>query len=235
MTNFIEKAQKSRKAKNWTIYKKQRSKCNNLIKKTKASGHQNLIEEDATNPKKFWDCLKAVPSSKSCGIQSCSNINLNSTVKMFSDYFTGAVKKLKSLAYLREKFTWQFVKALPRHTNKHFTFDYISRVFILKELKALKRQKTTCIVELPPGLLKDCAGIIVGPLTYRINLSIKISAVPSVTKVAKISPVFRSGDSSTPENHRQISILPIAFQIVEKAVHHNLITFPTDCQYEFHR
>ena len=69
-----------------------------------------------------------------------------------------------------------------------------------------------------------------------INLSIKPSAVPSVWKIEKITPVFKSGDSIKPENHRPISGLPIASKILEKTVHNNLITFLenkhrlTDCQ-----
>ena len=43
----------SRKEKDWTKHKKQRNKCNNLIEKTKASYHGNLIEENATNQKGF--------------------------------------------------------------------------------------------------------------------------------------------------------------------------------------
>ena len=91
------KAQKSRKEKDWTIYKKQCNKCNNLSKKAKASYLQNLIEENAMNPKIFWNCIKAEFPSKSCCIQICASINLNPTVKTFSDYFSGAVKKMKSL------------------------------------------------------------------------------------------------------------------------------------------
>ena len=64
------KAQKSRNEKDWRIYKNQRNKCNNLIKKAKAPYHQNLVEENATNPKKFWICIKAVFPSKSCRIQT---------------------------------------------------------------------------------------------------------------------------------------------------------------------
>ena len=40
-----------------------------------------------------------------------------------------------------------------------------------KELKSLKRQKAPGIEELPPGLLKDCAEIIAGPLAYIIYQS----------------------------------------------------------------
>ena len=146
---------------------------------------------------------------------------------------------MKSLTYPLENFTWRYIRTLPRRTNEPFTFDYISRRFVLKELKALKGQKAPGIDELPPGLLKDCADIIAGPLAYIINLSIKTSTVPSVWKIANITPVFKSGDSTKPENHRPISVLPIASKILEKAVHHNLITFLenknllTDCQYGF--
>ena len=91
-----------------------------------------------------------------------------------------------------EKFTWLNIGTLQRRTNKHFTFDYISRAFVLKENK----QKAPGIDELPPGLLKDCADIIAGPLTYIIDLSIKTFTVPSVWKITKITPVFTSGDST---------------------------------------
>ena len=100
------KARRSRKERVWKIHKKQRNKCNNLIKKAKASYHRNLFEENARNPKKFWNCIKAVFPSTSCRIQTCTNLNLNSTVKTFSSYFSEAVKKLKSLTYPLENFTW---------------------------------------------------------------------------------------------------------------------------------
>ena len=119
------KAQKSREEKDWTIHKKQYYKCNNLIKKTKTSYHRNLIEENATNPKKFWNCKKVVFASKSCGIQTCTSIDLISTGKSFSDYFRGAVKKLKSLTYPLEHFMCRYMGILPRRTNEHFTFDFI--------------------------------------------------------------------------------------------------------------
>ena len=210
------KTQRSRKERVWKIHKKQRNKCNNLIKKAKASYHRSLFEENATNPKKFWNCIKAVFPSKSCRIQTSINLNLISTVKTFSSYFSEAVKKLKTLTYPLENFTWRYIRTLSKRTKEHFTFHYISRVFVLKEFKALKRQKAPGIDELPPGLLKDCADIIAGSLAYTIYLSIKTSTVPSVWKIAKITPVFKSGDLTKPENHRPISILPIASKILEK-------------------
>ena len=83
--------------------------------------------------------------------------------------------------------SWRYFGTLRRRSSEHFTFDFISRRFILKELKALKRQKAPGIDEFPPGLLNNCADIIAGLLAYIINLSIKTSSVPLVWKIAKIT------------------------------------------------
>ena len=87
---------------------------------------------------------------------------------------------MKSFTYPLEKFTWWFIRALLRRKNKHFTFDYVSRIFVLKELKDLKKQKATSNAKLPLGLIKDFVDIFVVPLVYIINLSMKTSTVPSV-------------------------------------------------------
>ena len=110
-------------------------------------------------------------------------------------------------------------------TENLFTLDYVSIVFIEKELSSLKRQKATGIDELPPGLLKDCAKGISKPLCHIINLSIQTSTVPTIWKVAKISPVFKSGVNTLPENYRPISVLPVLSKLLEKAVHSNLMNF----------
>ena len=86
-----------------------------------------------------------------------------------------------------------------------------------KELKLLSRQKSTGIDNLPPGLLKDCGSIISKPLCDIINLSIRSGKFSSSWKVAKVTPTFKSGSRSLPENYRAISVLPIVSKFLEKA------------------
>ena len=88
LDQLYRKAQKSRKDKDWTIYKEERNTCNNLIQKAKASYHQNLIEENARNSKKIQNCIKAMFELKPCRIKTYTCVNLNSTVKNFSNYFS---------------------------------------------------------------------------------------------------------------------------------------------------
>eukprot|EP00794_Sanderia_malayensis_P010378 gene10378-11460_t len=97
-------------------------------------------------------------------------------------------------------------------------------MFVEKQLKALKRNKSTGLNELPPGMIKDCAEQISKPLAYIINLSITSGEIPSIWKKAKIIPIHKNGDKK-PENYRPISILPIFSKIIERAVHRQLLDF----------
>ena len=123
-------------------------------------------------------------------------------------------------------FTWRFIEKLPNRTNKNFIIKSIPKVFVEKELRALRRNKATGLNELPPGLLKDCAAHISGPLCHIINLSIDSGTVPSVWKAAKVtSPIFKSGNHEFPENYRPVSVLPVFSKILEKGVHRQFIDF----------
>ena len=82
----------------------------------------------------------------------------------------------------------------------------------------LSRQKSTGIDNLPLELLKDCGSIISKPLCHIINLSIRSGKFPSSWKAAKVTPIFKSGSRSLPENYRPISVLPILAKLLDKAV-----------------
>ena len=76
-------------------------------------------------------------------------------------------------------------------------------------------------------------------MSHIINLSINTGTVPYRWKVAKISPVYKSGNTNLTENYRPISVLPVLSKILERAVHSKLIDFLerehllNDCQYGF--
>ena len=98
-----------------------------------------------------------------------------------------------------------------------------------KELKLLSLQKST-IIDLPPGLLKDCGSIISKPLCDIINLSMRTGKFPSSCKAAKVAPIFKSGRLSLPENYRPISVLLIVSKLLAKAAQETSICFaPENC------
>ena len=124
---------------------------------------------------------------------------------------------MKKSTYLLTDFTWRYTAKSPAKTTKTFKFPTILVLFVEKELKLLPRQKTTGIDNLPHGILKDCGSIILKPLCDIINLSIRSGKFPSSWNVAKVTPIFKSGSRSLPENYRPISVLPIVSKLIEKA------------------
>ena len=200
--------------------------CNNKIKEAKRKYHCDLIEENKKNPK-FWEAIKSVfPSKSKSSIISMQKSKTRDMVNTFSKYFATVVSELKlRLGLSFSSYIWKPHYTQPRKTNKSFTFSYISKVFVEKQLSSMKRKKATGTDELPAGMIKDCAKAISKPLSYIVNLSLQTGVFPTVWKNAKITPVYKSGDTGKPENFRPISVLPIFSKILEKAVHGQLSSF----------
>ena len=95
----------------------------------------------------------------------------------FVRYFS-TVSVLKKSVYPFIDFVWRYPKKSKLRTKSIFTFAYVSSVFIEKELRNLKRNKSAGADCLPPNLLKDCAREIASPITFIINKSLETSTVP---------------------------------------------------------
>ncbi|XP_065650382.1 uncharacterized protein LOC136078532 [Hydra vulgaris] len=59
-------------------------------------------------------------------------------------------------------------------------------------------------------------------LFHTFNLSLKSGIVPDKSKIARITPIFKSGDKSNILNYRPISILPCFSKLLEKIMYHRL-------------
>jgi len=65
-------------------------------------------------------------------------------------------------------------------------------------------------------LLKQCSYQIYIPLSHIFNLSFSTGKFPSKMKTAKVIPIHKGGDTSSPDNYRPISLLSSFSKILEK-------------------
>ena len=65
-------------------------------------------------------------------------------------------------------------------------------------------------------VIKYIAHVIVKPLTYICNLSLKTGVFPNDLKTAKVLPMFKSDDKSEVSNYRPVSMLPQLSKVLEK-------------------
>ena len=74
-------------------------------------------------------------------------------------------------------------------------------------------------------LLKETIDLILIPLTHIINQSFTSGIVPGNMKIAKIIPIFKSGNQEIMNNYRPISLLPAFSKLLEKLVCKRLTSF----------
>ena len=91
----------------------------------------------------------------------------------------------------------------------------------------MQSTKTTGIDGMPARLLKDAASEISRPIAYLINSSISTCMIPSELKSAKVTPIYKSGDKSAPNNYCTISVFPLISKIMECAIQFQLVAFLT--------
>ena len=77
----------------------------------------------------------------------------------------------------------------------------------------------------PAFIAKQCIANYVVPLTYVINMSLMEGIFPSELKLAKVVPIFKSGESDKVHNYRPISVLSFFSKIFEKIMYNNVVNF----------
>ena len=82
--------------------------------------------------------------------------------------------------------------------------------------------------ELPPFMAKACMDEFLEPITYMINESLKSGVFPSELKLARVVPIFKSGDPSLLTNYRPISVLSLFSKYFEKIVYNLVFDFLRD-------
>ena len=111
----------------------------------------------------------------------------------------------------------------------------------LKILQSSKSSKAAGFDSLPARIIKDIASEIAAPLTFLINISLESGIFPTAEKLAKINPVFKSGERTNVDNYRPISVLNILSKTVERVVYNQLSEYLesnnllSDNQYGFRR
>ena len=74
-------------------------------------------------------------------------------------------------------------------------------------------------------LLKEVKDFLSVPLSHLINLSMEQGIVPDELKLARVVPIFKSGDKTQTLNYRPISVLPSLSKLFERVIHNRISKF----------
>jgi hypothetical protein len=87
---------------------------------------------------------------------------------------------------------------------------------ILTTFHQLHSKKSEDYTGISMYFLKNLVLQLAAPLTYIFNLSFRQGVVPDQLKIAKIVPIFKSGDPLLMDNYRPISLLSNFSKVLEK-------------------
>ena len=106
-------------------------------------------------------------------------------------------------------------------------FTPVDDATVPKAIKSLKGGKSPGPDKVSTMLVKDAADLICKPLVMIYNSSMESGVFPDLWKLARVTPIFKSGNKSDAKNYGPISIISVFARIFEKIVHDQLHNFLT--------
>ena len=95
---------------------------------------------------------------------------------------------------------------------------------IIRIAKTFGNGKATGYDGIPMSIIKQCIDIVSTPLAHIINLSIN-GIVPDEMKIARVIPLYNSGDRELIVNYRPVSILPSFSKFFERVIYNRLLNY----------
>ena len=80
-------------------------------------------------------------------------------------------------------------------------------------------------LEIPNRLIKIASEQLSVPFTFIYNKSITLGVVPDIFKISRVTPIYKNGNITDPNNYRPISILSPFSKVLEKIVHDQMLLF----------
>ena len=130
----------------------------------------------------------------------------------FSNIGPNLAKRIQSI------FFWRFPSILNLATQEEIV-DLACKVPVGKSAE---------YDNIPMPIIKRSIGSISSPLTHIINLSVIHGIVPDELKIARVVPIFKSGDKALFSNYRPISVLPCFSKFLERIIYNRIINYLND-------
>ena len=227
---LYEKFLKRKTPRNEDNYKNYKRLFESVKLKSKANYYKESLDKYQHNIKKTWDVIKEVignTKSKSHTLPKrivVNNIEITekkAIAELFNKYFVNVGPNLANLIPRSNKKCESFLSGnYPILKENPLTDDELKNAFI-----ALKSNKSPGFDEISPDVIKFVVHAVIKPFKYICNLSLKNGVFPETLKVAKVTPIFKSGEEELVNNYRPISVLSCFSKIFERVMYNRLYSF----------
>jgi hypothetical protein len=213
-----------------SLYKKYKNKLTHLIKGAKKAYYEKRFDAVKNNQKATWKLINefinkrarssSLPSSFKKG--SCTLTDPKDIANSFCNFFANIGPELAS--------------KIPHHNVSFRSFldlSYSESMFLCPTNKnelqdicySFKTGKAPGFDNVSMYVIKKSFDLLVQPLANIINLSLCMIIFPEKLKIAKVIPIFKSGEQNSFTNYRPISLLSNFSKFFEKVMHNRLTSY----------
>ena len=221
-----------------------KNRVNGMVQKSRKNYYKNIFENCSRNLKKTWKCINELMcrSNRKNEIKDMvfDGVSYGSSLgiaEKFNEFFINIAKKLDNELPPNNA---DPLLSLPSPLPNSFHLFDISEGECRKLIRNLKIVSTD-LNTMPVKLFKEYSNYFVYPLCKLINLSYASGVFPSKLKIARVTPIFKSGDRKNPSNYRPIANLSYISKILERSLHNRIAKFSnkysilTNSQYGFRK
>jgi hypothetical protein len=232
---YLKRFKKSNNDSDWNNYKNLRNSVTSKIRIGKANSVRRVLKETSDKPNSFWKSIKkcyptndTTSASKTFIINDTAVFNKGTIANAFCSFFSKVGSSLMKSSFIN--YTWasfnhrKYMSAINPNNNQ-FKFSPVYIGDVIKILMNLKTSKASGVDGIPASLIKDTAHELAAPLPFMINRSLQCGIFPTCKKMAKITPLFKSGAQTNIDNYRPISVLNILSKVVERVAYNQISNY----------
>ena len=209
-------------------YINSRNNINYLIKKEKRAYFQNQTKSCPNNSKVIWNTINNIvkPQRNSANI---TEINIQETGHKTDDKTKICNEFVNFFSEVGEKLAKDIIPPDTQYKNTTSERSFFLRNVNSDEIKIyiseLKNKKAPGFDEVTVELIKSAREIIAPLMAHQINVIFETGICPQHFKIAKIKPLYKSGNKLETKNYRPISLLSNLSKLFEKALKKRINSF----------
>ena len=104
-------------------------------------------------------------------------------------------------------------------------FKPVDKKYLMNAINQLKNGKASVCDRITITLVRDTSEFIAHPLMLIYNSSLANGVFPDIWKLARFTPICKSGPKTGVNNYRPISIISMFLRMLERLTHDQLFEF----------
>ena len=230
-------------------FKNYRNLYNKTIRAAKKLYYEKQFKKFQANLKKSWQLLFSAINKAPKKTEQSYSLLINGEIESdplrvankFNEFFTNIATSIVSEIIPTD----HPPDDNPRSPDPVSLFSFSNNPVTLTEIsdaiQSLEPKKTLDHNGFSVSFISKFSLTLSYPLHHIISTSLLTGIIPLQMKVAKVIPIYKSGDKNSPDNFRPISLLNVFSKIIEKVVANRLTNYLetnnlfSNCQYGFRK